>query len=320
MGVTFDRIVVPLDGSQLAEQAIPYALNLVEPDGEVLLFRVLPAEASLQEHADGTGEAPDEALRRHRLHAGQELGAAVERWQAHAGPVRLQIAYGFGDPAEEILEIASERAAAMIVMSSTGRGAFARLALGSVTDRVARASTVPVLIVRGGDVGYEIDRVLVRRLLVPLDGSALAAAATPFAGALAKRLRALVALVTVVDVTHATSPVLAYGAAFSQELYDDVIATIRQESDEMLASAREQLERDGVTTSAAVLTGPTADAIMRVAVPGDVIVMTSHGRGGIARWLIGSVAEKLVRQGPVPVLIVPSKIGDAATRGSGVSA
>jgi nucleotide-binding universal stress UspA family protein len=91
MNRTLHRILVPLDGSMLAEQAIPYALEMAQPGGELLLFRVLPGPDALAQPVGGEPVAPDESLRRHRLHAGQELGAAAERWRARAFETQIHI-------------------------------------------------------------------------------------------------------------------------------------------------------------------------------------------------------------------------------------
>jgi nucleotide-binding universal stress UspA family protein len=112
-------------------------------------------------------------------------------------------------------------------------------------------------------------------------------------------------LVSVVDPWQSVSPALAYPAAFSQKLYDDLRERAEGETQEMLATHARILEAEGIAVEKRILQGPIAPSIMAAIRPGDVVVMTSHGHGGVKRWFLGSVAEKLVRGGPAPVLLVP---------------
>lgn len=301
------HILVPLDGSPLAEQAIPYALSLIAPGGAITLLRVIPRPEPIHDPLGGILMSEQEVLGRYRVMAGQEAVNARERWKDETRAT-IDVMIEVGDPADEIMRCARERDAVMIVMASKGRGAFGRLALGSVADRIARASDVPVVVIRPEDALPDMSRPLLRRLVVPLDGSERSLAAIPVAIDLARQLHASIKLVTIVDFGKAAPPALAYGAAFSQELYDEIMAGVEGEARLMLDEVGGQLLEAGVSTSWEVLTGPPAEAIIEIAAPADLIVLTSHGRGGFKRWLLGSVAEKLVRHSPVPVVIVPARL------------
>lgn len=301
-----DHILVPLDGSQLAEQAIPYAEALVAPGGKITLFRVIPHGEAIQDPVGGMLMSEQEVLTRYRVLAGQESITAMER-RATLGAPKMEVVIEPGDAAEEILRASRERGVGMIVMASKGRGAFGRLALGSVTDRVSRTADVPVVIIRPEDVLPDMSLPQLRRLIVPIDGSERSLEAVPAAEELARRLHASVHLVTIVDIGKAAPSALAYGAAFSQELYDEVMSDIEREARDVLELCARGLEERGVVTSWEIMTGTPAGALIEVAAPGDLIVMTTHGRGGVKRWLLGSVAEKLVRHSPVPLVIVPAR-------------
>lgn len=304
------HILVPLDGSSLAEQAIPYALTLLPAGGNVTLLRVIPRPEAIHDPLGGVLMSEQEVLTRFRVMAGQEAVDAIGRWSGANPGIKMEIVIQVGDPAEQILETGRERRVDMIVMASKGRGAFGRLALGSVADRIARSSDVPVVVVRPDDALADLSRPLIRRLLVPLDGSERSRAALPVASALARQLHASVLLVNVIDFTRAASPALAYGAAFSQDLYDEVMAGVLVDARRVLDSAGAKLMNDGIPAHWEVLEGSPAEAIIEVAAPGDLIVMTSHGDGGFKRWLLGSVAEKLVRHSPVPIVIVPARVSE----------
>jgi nucleotide-binding universal stress UspA family protein len=92
----------------------------------------------------------------------------------------------------------------------------------------------------------------------------------------------------------------------SAEITDQIWQDAEAEAKATVADAIAHLKDEGIAASGAVLNGSPFFAISDATKPGDLIVLTSHGRGGVRRWLLGSVAEKLVREGPVPVLLVPA--------------
>jgi nucleotide-binding universal stress UspA family protein len=100
----------------------------------------------------------------------------------------------------------------------------------------------------------------------------------------------------------------------SPEVYEQMTEAVERDARDYLTSVAARLEDDGVSATWAVLEGSPFFAIAEATKTGDLLVTTSHGRGGVLRWLLGSVAEKLVRDSPVPVLLVPS-----ASRGTGIA-
>jgi nucleotide-binding universal stress UspA family protein len=100
----------------------------------------------------------------------------------------------------------------------------------------------------------------------------------------------------------------AYSMPYRQEVYDELPDTARTKAHADLDRAANRLRRAGLDVSEQVLDGQAAEAIVARAEPTGLIVMTSHGRGGLKRWLLGSVAEKLVREAPVPAVLVPASI------------
>ncbi|MCC6792852.1 MAG: universal stress protein [Thermomicrobiales bacterium] len=298
--------LVPIDGSSLAEQAIPYAQSLVGSNGHITLLRVLGQPESVYDPLGATLLTGAELLVQAREQAERELLAAQARWGTE-GYAPITMVTLVGDPVEEILNAARDRSADVIVMASKGRGAFGRLTLGSVTDRVTRTSTLPVLVIRSNDALVDLSRPLLRRMVVPLDGSDRAMAALPVAATLAKQLHASVHLVTVADFVTNAPPAVAYGAAYSQNVYDDYMAGVVKDATTSLESMANPVTELGVDTTVEVVDGTAAEALIDLARHGDIIVMTSHGRGGFRRWLLGSVAEKLIRYSPAPVMLVPAR-------------
>jgi nucleotide-binding universal stress UspA family protein len=294
----FARILIPLDGSALSEQAVPYALAVGGEKAELLLVVVLPSIAGQKERLGFDAHALPVVRSDAERTAQEGLAHAATRLLGERPRVQLQVTSG--DPATEILRIAGERGADLIVMSSHGRGAVGRLAFGSVADRVAHASPVPVMIVRAKEVVTKPEPVVMRRLVVPLDGSDLAAGALPVAEALAQQLAAPIVLVRAVDLMEVMGPI-ADALVIPPEVIEDAQGEAQRGLDEAAAALRDK----GIEVEPQIWTGPAFEAIAEAAKSGDLVVLCSHGRSGVTRWLLGSVAEKLVREGRVPVVVVP---------------
>jgi nucleotide-binding universal stress UspA family protein len=287
----FERILVPLDGSAAAEAALAFA-ELI-PSRTVRLLTVEPDAAGPM-----LASAPEvEAWREARRVEGQAyLERAGEGLRRQGREVETEVA--FGDPAEQIVGAAA--AVDLVMMGSHGRGAGGRVAYGSVADRVARHAPAPVLVVRGGTQPAALPPLT--RVVVPLDGSARAEAALPTATALADLLGVPVHLVRVLeeDVLRATVQAGAAAAA----AYAAAQEATRRQADAYLADEARRLRDQDVAAGTELRTGQPAPELLAALRPGDLVVLTPHGRGGVRRWLLGSVAEKLVRLAPAPVLLV----------------
>jgi nucleotide-binding universal stress UspA family protein len=299
------RILVPLDGSFFSEQVLSHAQAVGGRDAELVLLTVVPPAEPVRGLLGKTLVSAEDVRRAYTEGTRKDLERAERAWLGDRPNVVLEVVVG--DPAAEILRAAEVRGTDLIVMATHGRGALNRWAVGSVADRVARTSSIPVMLVRPWEeMPTEPGAWAVERLVVPLDGSSVAAQAVPFAGALAAHLSIPILLATVTDIAPELSGFLVYAAAFSQQVYDELLAVSRAKAHEMLADAANTLRRLGVSVSEQVLEGPVAESIAGVAGPRDVIVMTSHGRSGVRRWVLGSVALKLIQHGEHPVVLVPS--------------
>ncbi len=286
-----ERILVPLDGSAAAEPALAYVelipslrvrLLAVEPDVRGPMLASAPEVAAWRSEREGDLrgylERVGEALRRQ----GRTVEAAVE----------------FGDPAERIIAAAAD--ADLIAMTTHGRGAGGRALFGSVADRVVRYAPAATLVVRGGL--RPAAPPPLTRLVVPLDGSPQGEQALAVAARLAGDLGVTLHLVRAVehDVTRATVQAGA-GAATA---YVQALEVQGRQADEYLAGIIRRLRGQDLAATSAVLTGLPALALLDAIRAGDLVVMTTRGRGGVRRWLLGSVAEKLVLAAAAPVLLV----------------
>lgn len=303
----YDRILVPLDGSDASEEALAFVRHLASQ--RIRLLRVESNDLLLIPPSV-TGVEPD-WNERFTERVRSELEVVAERLRNEGLTVEVEVRSG--DAAEEI--IASAADANLVVMTTHGRGAAGRLIFGSTADRVARHGTTPTLLIRRG--AHESGPVTPGRVVVPLDGSQLAERALPEAEKLARILDAPIHLVRVVSADDVLATVRGdRGAANADSTQqDDAYERARLETERQAAEYldnRAKGPRDaGLTTELEVLKGTPAFVLLWMIQPGDVVVMTTHGRGGYRRWMIGSVAEKLVREAAGPVLLVREGAGSA---------
>lgn len=301
------HILIPLDGSVLAEAVVPQAAALARAiNAEVTLFQVI-APSELRETA-GWGSVPapiragwvETALA--RVRAG--LDAIAERLQTLGIVVHIEV-LAAGDVASAIVTCAErDPDTRMIAMATHGRSGLGRWLLGSVAEKVLQAAPRPVLLVRAREhmPAMPID-VSYRSILIPLDGSAFAEQALGQAQAIAAATGATLVIVAVVPVLDdaALAEVGVVPAWAEAERQAEV-----EHLSHYLADMAARLEAEGFTVRPHVVGGTPAEEILRagVAEHADLIVMATHGRTGMHRLWIGSVATKIVRSADLPVLLV----------------
>jgi nucleotide-binding universal stress UspA family protein len=148
---------------------------------------------------------------------------------------------------------------------------------------------------------------LIDRILFPFDGSALATTALPIAVALAKRLGIPALVISAYDPGPAGPIVTGVEPAYPVAAYAEIQDELEALAKEAAAKAEAEFIAAGVSAMSAVHLGPAALTIEDSAAEGDLIVMTSHGRGGLKRAILGSLAEKLIRDAKAPTLLVPTR-------------
>jgi nucleotide-binding universal stress UspA family protein len=148
-----------------------------------------------------------------------------------------------------------------------------------------------------------------RRILVPLDGSELAEKALAEAQDLATMMKVPVHLLRVVDFTRLES-YGPYGLAMEYTSFEPILSEETETAQTYLDEVKSRAEALGLTVTAEVRRGPVTREIVDAASEGDLLVMASHGRGGISRWLLGSVAEDVLRHSRVPILLIRAKEDD----------
>lgn len=277
----YNRILVPLDGSPLAERVLSYVRVLAKGFGaHVELLQVFsPAPEGLADPGHDHYVDQIDANRRSRaldyLHrvtpsigcVGVEVSCTVES----------------GDPDAWIVSAAEKEPDTLIAMSTHGRSGTARLILGSITDKVLHSTNAPVLMLRPEDEDTSLTEGDLKHVIVPLDGSPLAEQVLPHVVSLAKTMGLTVTLLRV--ATHRQDgPLVNY-----------------------LAEIREKLGRAGLSSVESRTIGDhPAETIVTVAreTPYSMVAMTTHGRSGIRRAVLGSVTDHVVRHCGEPVLVV----------------
>jgi nucleotide-binding universal stress UspA family protein len=301
-------ILVPLDGSDFAEHALPLAASLARrADATLHLIHAhagVPVEASM-------GVMIPNVYDLHDRQDEQAYLNDVARRLGEKAPVKVATALLDGDLVHAIKAYAERERIDLVVMSTHARGAFARFWLGSVADDLAHELPQPILLLRPGegkaDLGHEAT---MKSIVVPLDGSEMAERAVWPAADLARLFDGEVTLVRVnrpaLLPAYVPEGAGAYGLGAALDQAEQLERDEREQARRYLAEVSAMLAVRGVRCRADVILedrpaeGIIAEAGARHA---DLIAMETHGRRGLARLFMGSVADQVVRGGEVPVLL-----------------
>lgn len=271
-----ERILTPLDGSMTAEAVLPQVQRLARKTGaEIVLARAIPLQGF--EGVDSVYQAS--------VQAGTEYLAGIQA-RLEASGFRVRAIVRGGGAAETVLALAAETRANLLAVATHGRTGAPRLVLGSVSESILRATPIPVFAVRpfwtyelqapGG-----VESQPIRTILVPVGSGRLSLRALPHAVGMAKLFGARVMIL------HAT--------AASDEAPEETVAEIA-----------ERFRLEGIETTTLVEPGNPAETILSAcrsrAV--DLAVMSTHGRTGVPRLVLGSVTEEVLRHARVPLLVV----------------
>jgi nucleotide-binding universal stress UspA family protein len=302
----YGRILVPLDGTELAEEALAPAIAFAQraaEKGKLILVRV-GQSTHLVYSRGGPFEVP--------THEHEEietyLGQMEEKIKAQN--IAVETVNTEGDPAVAIVDMAHDHHADLIAMVTHAREGMGRLVHGSVADRVLQGAPVPVLLLKHGE---EPTSIFTKEghphLLVPLDGSELAESVLVRVISLANQLGAAVTLMRSLDLPDLT--VGAHGRpAAANGMVEAIVPTERQKAAEYLEKVQQRLQAQGIPTAVAITEGGAAVDIaeqskqLKDAGQSVIIVMATHGRTGVGRWLYGSVAGAVLHLADTPLLVI----------------
>jgi nucleotide-binding universal stress UspA family protein len=306
----YRSLLVPLDGSAFSEHALPLALSIARrARAELQLLHVhAPLAAVYAEGAFYLDSQLEDELKEHQK---GHLDAVARRLK---GPpdVRICPILHEGAVAPTIRAAAESTGAGLVVMTTHGRGPLARFWLGSVADQLVRELPMPLLLVRPGEAAAELGtEPVLKHLLLPLDGSPLAEEMIEPAVALGSLMDADYTLLRVVRPVLA-APVIPDGATLNvatQSMIDQLAklaGEVRQEAEAYLegVAARLRARSLRVRTQVALESQPAVAILQEAVAPRiDAVALETHGRRGLARLFLGSVADKVIRGASVPVLV-----------------
>lgn len=330
----FQHILVPLDGSALAEQALPTAARLARSvGGSVILLRVVKPPV---EYAGGaaymiyTPLGTIERLMEEEVAEARRYLEEVAASPALAGVhTRLEVHTGLATPM--ILFVTESQKIDLIVMSSHGRSGLARWVLGSVAQKVVRSSSVPVLLLREHEpaaVGSHPYAERPLRVLVPLDGTVVAKAALQPAAQLIAALAApgqgAMHLLRVVKHEPRSGEVRA--ATTKEEHLHKAKLYVQSVTSHLREGLAAELKLS--VTGSVTLDNDVASAIIGVAENGedaegagvfggcDIIALATHGREGLQHWVMGSITERVLNGTRLPLLVVRPQLSEHEASGA----
>jgi nucleotide-binding universal stress UspA family protein len=336
----FQRILVPLDGSARAENAVPVAARLARvANGTVVLVEVANPHPEYGPYMDAPGLVPA-AIEQEYNDAQEYLKTIAQR--PDLASIGTETAVVSGPVGDAILAAAQAHKADLIIMMSHGRTGFSRWVLGSVAEHVTRHAPIPVLVLRDAGprlMGPVSESGRPVAAVVPLDGSPLAEAAVQPAvelvAALAAPEQGTVHLLQVVEIPLPAREPGRYvrldeqGVELREGAHDDARAYL----DNVAQRLREALtpqHRVTITSSVAFDVDPAEGIIDSAEGHGDiqrpvleprfdVIVMATHGRGGLERWAMGSVTNSVLKGTQLPLLVVRPREIAAESQPTGTS-
>ncbi|GCE28570.1 universal stress protein UspA [Dictyobacter alpinus] len=315
----FQRILVPLDGSSRAEQALPVAARLAQVSGgSIHLLQVIDLGSGYDGGLGTASFVTEQSVEIEMTQSMDYLSTATTSSKLLGIPTTTEVLFGL--PAQNILATAASREIDLIILCSHGRTGFTRWALGSFAHTLAHESTVPILVLRkneGVSLPSSAENARPLRALVPLDGSRLSEAALIPAAQLVAALAAPAQ--GALHLSQVVTPVPT----------DEKEGSVRETNEEALQSARVYLAQ--VTehlqttikdlklslTSSVECEKDVATTLLHLEehkIEGmgscDLIAISTHGRGGLERWVMGSVTDRLLTTTKLPMLIVrPQKTG-----------
>ena len=308
----YTRVIVPLDGSTTALQVLPYAKVVAKSTGASIVLlqalneypRELITRISHEVVPTKPFPPPTDAWTQLKATALETVQAKLELAAADLKAEGFQVTTLTveEDAADAIVQEAEKDANTLIAISTHGRSGIGRWMMGSVTDKVVRQAANPVLVVRARTGEVTSSAPQLKRVVLPLDGSHRSGVAMDHAVEMANALNLGVTLL------RSISP-MAYGDTFADyvpSMYENLADEIETDVQDYLAHEAQQLRAAGIADVAEkAVDGYAASAILdEVGDDGDaIVVMATHGRAGIGRWVLGSVADRVIRHSTGPVLV-----------------
>ncbi len=293
----FKKLFVAVDGSEASSAALDFALHRAKKRAAEVTIAFAFDRGAIAARACGPYGAIDPYPLVHAIEEEADAVLASASDRAEREGVRAKTVVLEGPPTRVILECARAISADAIVLGTHGRSGVSRLAFGSVAEAVLRVSDVPVFVVREAAIVASN----LATILVACDGSEASTEAGRCALAVARAEGAEVVFCTVVDPN-----VMRWSRAEYGYDPDHFMATASREAIQLLEHTLDEAESSGVPVRSLLRYGDTCEELLESArdVTADLIVLGTHGRRGLGRLFLGSVAESVLRRSAVPVCTV----------------
>jgi nucleotide-binding universal stress UspA family protein len=296
----YTKILVPLDGSTVAEQVLPYVRTLAGGLKIPVELMGVVDVAQLDAHiAAEKGRYLDTLIEDSVRYSGEYLKGVAQTFPG----ANVSFAIETGGAAEVIIAKAGADKETLITMATHGRSGINRWLLGSVTEKVLRGAPNPLLLVRAKSEAKAAGEATLKSIVVPLDGSEVAESVLPTVLEMAKKLNIEIVLFRACNV-----PYSVFGGVRDHfAIVDELLGAIKGEARDYLEKQTEELKKQGANKVSYVLEqGTSADQIISLGrkTPDNLIAMCTHGWSGVKGWVLGSITETVVRHSGDPVLII----------------
>ncbi len=303
----FNKILVPLDGSKLAEKALPWAEEMgIHFGSKITLLNAGTVE--------DTPKHDEMQVYLNEVAAGMEQrmiksGAIVPRSKYKISTVITGPSGLINDTAGQILNFADKKDMNMIIMATHGRTGFTRWVLGDTANKVARAFSCPILLIRAKteiQEGFHL-----RKILAPLDGSKESEVTLPYIEAIAEKLKPEIKLLNVVELlyhVYAYPSAAGYGGdgIVRVPFNEEEMKPHREAGRKYIDGISNKLREKGLNNSAEVRVGSAGEEILEAEkeIKPDLLIMSTYGHSGFGRFDHGSITDKVLHAGNTPILLV----------------
>lgn len=295
----FQHFLIPLDGSRLAEAILPVTRYLaLHLKARVTLLHVVEPAPPATIHGEAHLLNADHA-KEYLERLARELNAA-----GIAATWHVDVAAG-GDVPKAIFNHGAELAADLILLTDHGRSGLRSLLVGSIAQQVLQSGKIPVLLAKASR-DDQLRNFECKRIMVPLDGSALYENALEPAVEIARACAAAMELVVVVPTLDTLSPERSAAGTILPSSTRAILDLTQTEASNYLENKIDALQETGIQAHAHILRGKVSTSILEATerLEADLIVMATHGRAGLDAFWSGSVAPNVVNRTPVPVLLL----------------
>ena len=295
----FEHILLPLDGSSLAEKVLPHAVTLSKAfDARLTLIRVVYQEERADQH--GMINPMDWQMRK------SEAEAYLQSVKTQLGGINLEsdIQIIEGRPAEQIIEFAKNEHVDLIILSSHGRSGPSPWNINSTVQKVLLRAFMPVMIIRAyHQEPHELEEVTYQRLFLPMDGSKRAECILPLAESICKLQNSEVFLTHIVE--RPKMPRQTPASDKVNALTEKLQAININEAEKYLDSIKNHFPQENVETIIESSEEPSValhNIIDRENI--DLVLLSAHGYSGENRWPYGSIALNFIAYGATPLIII----------------